>query len=291
VLPLVIDDRPLGALALSFPESCADRDLMTFAQALIGHCAQALERARLFDAEREARDEAEQASRAKSEFLATLSHELRNPLHTIGCCGELLAARSPLTELQLRDLGRLQHARKHIAGLVDSILDFGRLESDRLPLETTRFALWAVIRDAAALLYPAAESRGVTLRTSPPETELHVKSDEEKLRRIVVNLLSNAVKFTDAGGTVTLDCIRDAVQQTVTITVADTGCGIPEEWLERIFEPFVQVDRTRVAEALQGLGLGLSISRGLAQAMGGTLTAASTPGEGSRFMLTLPYPD
>jgi signal transduction histidine kinase len=114
-----------------------------------------------------------------------------------------------------------------------------------------------------------------------------VHADPEKLRQILLNLLSNAVKFTDPGGRVTLACETDEAAGVVRVRVTDTGRGIAPDQLERIFEPFVQVDRHRTHESQQGVGLGLAISRDLARAMGGDLSAESTPGDGSTFTLTL----
>ncbi|HEU4881768.1 MAG TPA: ATP-binding protein [Longimicrobium sp.] len=287
-VPIVADGRALGALGFSFRAGQAfDPGVDVFLETLAGHCASALERARLYEAERSARAEAEQANRAKSQFLASMSHELRTPLNAIGGYVELieLGLRGPTTPQQMTDLDRIKRAQQHLLGLINDVLNFARLEAGKIALELRDVPLVEVMDEVEALIEPQAADRGILYGRGDGGAEVMVRADREKLEQVLLNLLSNAVKFTGPGGQVSMDFSRADGQ--VRVHVRDTGCGIPAEKLDAVFEPFVQVDpdltRTR-----QGTGLGLAISRELARAMGGDLTVESTLDEGSTFTVHLP---
>jgi PAS domain S-box-containing protein len=287
-VPIVADGRALGALGFSFRAGQAfDPGVDVFLETLAGHCASALERARLYEAEREARAEAEQANRAKSQFLASMSHELRTPLNAIGGYVELieLGLRGPTTPQQMTDLDRIKRAQQHLLGLINDVLNFARLEAGKIALDLRDVPLVEVLEEVEALIEPQAADRGILYGRGPGGAGVMVRADREKLEQVLLNLLSNAVKFTGPGGAVEMGFARQDGQ--VRIHVRDTGCGIPAEKLDAVFEPFVQVDpdltRTR-----QGTGLGLAISRELARAMGGDLTVESTVDEGSTFTVHLP---
>jgi PAS domain S-box-containing protein len=287
-VPIVVDGQALGALGFSFRAGQAfDPGVDVFLETLAGHCASALERARLYEAEREARAEAEQANRAKSQFLASMSHELRTPLNAIGGYVELieLGLRGPVTEQQETDLRRIKRAQQHLLGLINDVLNFARLEAGKIALDVRDVLLVEVMDEVEALIEPQAADRGILYGRGPANPEVRVRADREKLEQVLLNLLSNAIKFTGPGGSVSLECERAGGQ--VRILVRDTGVGIPAEKLDAVFEPFVQVDpdltRTR-----QGTGLGLAISRELARAMGGDLTVESVLDEGSTFTVHLP---
>ena len=248
------------------------------------------ERARL-DAEA-ARAEAEAANRSKGEFLAVMSHELRTPLNAIGGYAELieLGIRGPVTPQQREDLARIQKSQRHLLGLINGVLNYSRAEAGAVHYEMVDVLLDAVLAASETLIAPQARAKQLALHLAVCSEPLTVRADPEKLQQIVVNLLSNAVKFTAPGGVVTLACGRDSRSDaagSAVVTVRDTGRGIAADALERVFEPFVQVD-ARLTRTQDGIGLGLAISRDLARGMGGDLVAESTLGVGSTFTLSLP---
>ena len=246
------------------------------------------QREALLAREQAARAEAEQANRAKAEFLANMSHELRTPLNAIIGYADLLDMdlRGPLVGGQRDDVRRIRRSGQYLLGLINDTLNFARLEAGRVEISPSDLLLHETLAGMETLIGPQVDARGLTYVYVPCDPGLRVHADRERLEQVLVNLLTNACKFTEAGGRVTLWCERRVRQ--VRVLVRDTGRGIPPEKLATVFEPFVQVDRHLTHESQQGVGLGLAISRDLARAMGGDLTAESTVGVGSTFMLTLP---
>jgi signal transduction histidine kinase len=237
--------------------------------------------------ERAARLAAEAANRAKSNFLAVMSHELRTPLNAIAGYVELLemGLRGPLTDEQRTDLGRIRRSQVNLLALIDDVLQFARIESGRLVVEARRVALDTVLSDLRTFIEPQLIEKQQQFAYHGCDPTLMVSVDSEKLGQIVINLLTNAVKFTGTGGTIELASSVSA--NAFEISVRDTGLGIHAADLERIFEPFVQLDMAPT-RTVAGTGLGLAISRDLAQAMGGSITVESTPGVGSVFTVRLP---
>ena len=285
-VPILEGGRPVGAMAFSFREPRGfDDGSRTFLRALAGHCATALERARLYEEERATRAMAESANLAKSQFLANMSHELRTPLNAIGGYTELLemGLRGPVTAEQHADLERIRRAQQHLLGLINDVLNCAKLEAGRIEFDVREIELEEVLATVEALTAPQAQAAGLAL-VADCSVPVRALADPDKLEQVLLNLISNAIKFTAPGGRVEIECRSEA--DAVRISVRDTGAGIPPERLSDIFDPFVQVDPDLTRQR-QGAGLGLAISRELARAMGGEIVAESRPGEGSTFTLTL----
>ena len=240
------------------------------------------------DALESARAEAETANRAKTEFLATMSHELRTPLNAIGGYADLLleGVRGVLSPEQRGDVERIKRSGQHLLGLINDILNFVKLEAGRVEFRITDTPVTRLLESLEDLVRPQIDRKSLSFLQSAPDESVLIRADEEKVRQILLNLVTNAVKFTDSGGLVAVECDADATS--VRIAVRDTGRGIPPQHLERIFDPFVQIDREQTPRSQQGVGLGLSISRELAKGMGGSLTVVSALGEGTTFTVTLP---
>jgi PAS domain S-box-containing protein len=248
---------------------------------LLARTAQALH-----DAET-ARREAESANRAKSDFLAVMSHELRTPLNAIAGFTELisLGVRGPVTQDQLNDLERIRRSEMTLLTLINDLLSFAKLESGSIQYAIADMTADEALEAAGEFVEVQVRTKSITFVHIPCPASVVVRADPDKVKQVLLNLLSNAVKFTDAGGTITVRCTRDADRAYLYVT--DTGAGIPADKLDAIFDPFVQVDQRLVREH-PGVGLGLAISRDLARGMNGDLTVASTVGEGSTFTLSLP---
>ena len=234
-----------------------------------------------------AREEAENASRAKGEFLAVMSHELRTPLNAIGGYVELMemGLRGPITEQQRADLARIQQSQKHLLGLINQVLNYTRIETGMVRYDLTDVRVGDALASAEALIVPQVRTKGLDYSFRTCDPGISVRADRDKLQQVLLNLLTNAIKFTNPGGRITVACAPKGAM--VTVTVTDTGVGIPADKLATVFDPFVQVD-TRLTRAQEGIGLGLAISRDLARGMAGELTAESVEGVGSTFTLTLP---
>jgi signal transduction histidine kinase len=239
------------------------------------------------DGERSARKDAEAANRIKTELFARLSHEFRTPLHAVSGYLEILQQNihGGLTKEQRRDVERIHQAQEHLMTLVNMILDFAKLEAGPIELSMAEIPIEETLVGAEALVFPQFEKKRIAYTHRAGDSTLSVFADREKVQQIVVNLLANAMKFTPPGGSVELDWRIE--EESLLVRVRDSGPGVPVDKLDQIFEPFVQL-RSPGSVPTGGTGLGLPISRDLARAMGGDVTATSTFGVGSVFTLTLP---
>ena len=235
----------------------------------------------------DARRVAEEANAAKSDFLAVMSHELRTPLNAILGYTDLLAlqAADAVQPGQAEKLGRIRSSAVHLVGLIDQVLRFARLEAGEDVVAPEPFDAVTLTRDVASMVAPLADRKGLDFRIVLPDHAAPLSSDPQKVRQVLLNLLSNAINYTAAGG-VTLTLAAPTAGP-VTFEVADTGMGIARDHLARVFDAFWQA-APATTRTVGGTGLGLSVSRRLAELLGGTLTVESELGVGSRFTLALP---
>lgn len=245
----------------------------------------------------QARDRALEANRAKSTFVANMSHELRTPLNAVIGYADMLAEDvEAISAQELRaDLARIKSSGKHLLRLINELLEFSRLEAGRIPLEIESFSPELLARELVQTMEREAQrgENSLEFEFEPSsQGEESFRSDPTKLRQCLYNLISNACKFTQQGSI----CVRlkrlraESAQGTdlAVFEVVDSGIGMTPEQLERVFEPFVQAEES-IARRYGGTGLGLSLSRRLAEALGGTLEAYSKENEGSRFVLSIPH--
>jgi len=291
-LPLIVKGRTIGAMGLSFPRPQSfGEDDRAFMLALAQQCAQALERARLYETEQRLRAEAETANRLKDEFLATVSHELRTPLTAIVGWSSMLRTGDfdqPTTARAIETIERNALAQTQI---IEDLLDVSRIITGKVKLDARPVELNSIVEAALDSVRPAAATKGITLRSEAIQGGglAAVLGDPARLQQVMWNLLTNAVKFTPAGGEVAVRLSRAGSH--VRVAVADTGQGISREFLPYVFDRFRQADGT-ITRAHGGLGLGLAIVRHLVEIHGGTIEAESAgEGRGATFTIELPVAD
>jgi signal transduction histidine kinase len=225
----------------------------------------------------------EKALKAKSEFLATTSHEIRTPLNGILGMTQVLLADRTLAPTVAERVQVVHSAGEAMKSIVDDILDVAKIDSGEISVDPSVFALAPMVEGVSQLWRLNAQAKGLDFTLSMDPGLRHVRTDPQRLRQVLFNLLSNAVKFTETGA-ITLDVVGDGAD--VIFTVQDTGIGIAADDLERIFEPFIQVDTSK-SRRYSGTGLGLSICRNFSRALGGEVQVTSEPGVGSQFELLL----
>jgi PAS domain S-box-containing protein len=239
----------------------------------------------------EARNKAEAANAAKTEFLNTISHEIRNPMNAILGLAEILERSDPLTPRQKEYIETLHKSTEFLVSLIDNLLDISRIEARTVELEKVPFNLLEVIADVMKMLEPKAREKGLTLTMEANCIKgCRFQGDQARVRQIILNLCGNALKFTEKGEIhirVTSQHTNRPGIEDVCISVQDTGIGIPPDKMARIFEKFVQADSS-ISRRYGGTGLGLAITKNLTDLMGGTITVQSDLGKGSVFTVCLP---
>jgi PAS domain S-box-containing protein len=279
IVPMIARGHTVGALTLvstGIGRRYGDADL-SLTMELATRAGIAIDNAQLYRS-------ALAASDAKSAFLATMSHELRTPLNAIIGYQSLLkeGIEGNLNEGQLSQLNRIRASADHLLGLIDEVLTFSRVEAGKEIVQQEEADLSSVVKAAVTMVTPLADSKGIPLRIEGEDARLF--TDTGKVRQIVLNLLSNAIKFSDGGEVVVRSRVRG---KAVEVAIIDDGIGIAPENLEKIFDPFWQVEQ-RSTRKVGGTGLGLSVSRSLARLIGGEISVDSKFGKGSTFTLTLP---
>jgi signal transduction histidine kinase len=307
-LPLFSKDRMIGVLTLGekqggAPYAPGDIDLL---ETLSGHAAVAIENALLYDRmeervrERtqeleEARRIAEEANRAKSQFLSNISHELRTPLNAIIGFSEIMkdGAAGPLTPDQQAYSRDIWESGKHLLRIINNLLDLSKIEAGMMTLDPDEFSLKELLEGCLGLFRDRARQRGLTLRAEVGEECDLVTADRTKIKQVALNLIANAVKFTPDGGTIIVSARRlpaaGGTGGAFEVTVADTGIGMTTEEQGRLFRPFVQLDNS-LTKKYEGTGLGLHLSSRIIGMHGGAIRVESEPGKGSAFSFSVPQP-
>jgi signal transduction histidine kinase len=270
-------EQAIGVLsAFTLTRRTFTKDDVFFLQSVANVLTAAIVRQRAEESIRLAREQAEMANKAKSEFLSRMSHELRTPLNAILGFTQLLELDAP-TPSQAESIAHISRAGKHLLSLINEVLDIARIESGRLALSPEPIAVDEFLRGAVELIRPLAQRYGVDLRVSETldDAAAHVLADQQRLKQVLLNLLSNAVKYNRPGGRVTVNCTANAPGR-CRISVADTGLGISREKLPRLFVPFERLGAE--STDIEGTGIGLALSRGIVAALGGQLGVESVEG-------------
>jgi signal transduction histidine kinase/CheY-like chemotaxis protein len=284
-LPLIADSRVIGVVSFYFTAPVNfDDEYKALVTSVAQHCAQALERARLYETAERARADAESANRSKDDFLSTISHELRTPLNAILGWSAMLRDGSVDATRTKRALEAIFNNATRQGRLIEELLDVSRIVAGRAVLDLHEVDLGENIRGAVEAMMPAAAAKGVELKFEPPAGVI-VVADPRRLEQVFLNLLSNAVKFTPEGGRVTIDVTP--VNGSVAVHVADTGAGIEPAFLPHVFERFRQ-GNSSTTRSVGGLGLGLFIARHLIEAQEGSIRVESEGADrGATFTVTL----
>jgi len=280
-VPLRVRSGVIGAITFGNAQSTRhylEPDLR-FAQAVAGRAALAIENARAFE-------EAREANRLKDDFLATLSHELRTPLNAILGYAQMLRARTIAADRREGALETVERNARALAQIVDDLLDISRVVSGKLAMHVQPVVLSRLVDESVATVLPAAQAKGVTITARVAPDVQTIVADPDRMQQVLWNLLANAVKFTSRAGRVSVEARRTHGE--IEVVVADTGMGIPREFLPYVFDRFRQAD-SRIAGVRTGLGIGLAIVRHIVEMHGGTIEAASDGvGKGATFRVRLP---
>jgi PAS domain S-box-containing protein len=232
----------------------------------------------------------EKAARVKDEFMASMSHELRTPLTGILGISEALQFNiyGEMADKQRNAIKNIEDSGRHLLALINDILDLSKVESGMLEMNIETVSLMEICQAALHLTRGMAQKKSLPVHFSMEPTSVYIRGDARRLKQMLVNLLSNAIKFTPANGSIGLEVRAVEIDQVIRLTVWDTGIGIAPENLEKIFQPFFQLDSS-LARHYEGTGLGLSLVQRMAQLHGGVIQVESNPGQGSRFTILLPW--
>jgi signal transduction histidine kinase len=287
-VPLLREERVLGALTI-WRKQAGDfsPEIVNLLQTFATQSALAIQNARLFREIEDKSRQIEAANRHKSEFLANMSHELRTPLTAIIGFSEVLSDKifGELNDKQDEYMGDIVSSGRHLLSLINDILDLSKVEAGRMDLDCSKFDVPMAIENALILIRERATRHGIKVAHQIDERMGEIVGDERKFKQVLLNLLSNAVKFTPEGGRIDVDAAL--TNESVEISVSDTGCGIAPENQETIFEEFRQVG-TDAAKKREGTGLGLTLTKKFVELHGGTIRVESVIGKGSTFTFTLP---
>jgi signal transduction histidine kinase len=237
----------------------------------------------------EANRKLKEIDRLKSDFISVVSHELRTPITSIKAFAELILMKPRMAaEKKTRLLSIINNESDRLARLISDILDLTKIEAGKLSWHITRLSIEDVIQTSVAGIHSLADNKSIVITTSTEHSLPRLYGDKDRLVQVITNILSNAIKFTPQGGRIRIDAHQDlSPRPQITVSVADTGVGIPREDIELIFEKF-QRSGDVLTNRTEGTGLGLAISRQIVHYHGGIIRAASTIGQGSTFTFTLP---
>ncbi len=314
-LPLYAGDRSVGILALGGRADGYDEDIVELLQPVQAACTQMILAKRADERRREAEtalveeraslaervtestaelrkvnDELQYAVRAKDEFLAMVNHELRTPLNAMLLLTEVLfkGIYGDLNEKQLRSVRDISESGRHLLSLITDILDVSKMEAGKLELDLGPCDVRSVCKGSVQLVQGMADKNNLRIDVDIEESVQTIRADSRRLKQMLVNLLSNAVKFTPAGGSIGLEVKGDKISEEVRFTVWDTGIGIAKEDIEKLFQPFVQIDSGHTRQ-YGGSGLGLVLVANMAKMHGGKVTVESEIDSGSSFVISLPW--
>ena len=291
VIPLLANDLSIGVLAvLDTRTRLFTEDEVSLLTAFADQASLALEKARLLNDAVQARDEAEDANRTKSEFLANMSHNLRTPLNAIIGYSEMLQeeAEDSNNEEFKEDLERINGAGKHLLNLVNYVLDVSKIEAGAMDIYLETFPVQPMVQDVATSMQAPVEKNSNVLEIDCPNSVGSIHADTTKIKQCLFNLIDNASKFTEQGTiSLTVSRVTEDGQEWVNFAVADTGTGMTDEQMGRLFEPFAQAEASASRE-FGGTGVGLAITRRFCEMMGGTVLVESVEGKGSTFTMKLP---
>jgi PAS domain S-box-containing protein len=290
-VPIIIRDEAYGTLTVSFyePHEFTDGEIQLLST-LADSAAVAIGNARFIEETQLARDDAEEANRTKSQFLANMSHELRTPLNAIIGYSEMLQEEAADLENEEfeEDLNRINGAGKHLLGLINDVLDISKIEAGAMDIYLETFPVEPMVQDVVSTMQTLVEKNSNSLAIDCPDSVGSIHADTTKIKQCLFNLPSNASKFTDHG-TISLTVSRDTEDghEWINFAVGDTGIGMTEEQMGRLFEAFAQAEAS-TRRNYGGTGLGLAITRHFCEMMGGTVLVESEAGKGSTFTMKVP---